>query len=62
MKLPAPPILYYGTEVGLNHTVSTQEAGLEVGRMAMVWDERQDRALLDDVAALINQRRAMHLP
>lgn len=58
MELPAPPILYYGTEIGLNHAVSAQEAGLEVGRMAMIWDERQDRILLNDVTALIQQRRA----
>lgn len=58
MKLPAPPILYYGTEIGLNHAISARDAGLEVGRMAMIWDERQDHALLNDVSALIHERRA----
>ena len=42
-SLPNPPILYYGTEVGLSHAQSTQALGLEVGRVPMVWDERQDR-------------------
>lgn len=62
LRLPGPPILYYGTEIGLNHTISTRQAGLEVGRVAMIWDERQDRALLDFVAALVHQRRAAQLP
>jgi hypothetical protein len=62
MKLPAPPILYYGTEIGLSHAVSAWDAGLVVGRMVMIWDERQDRALLDDVAALIHERIALHTP
>ncbi|MGV2435722.1 MAG UNVERIFIED_CONTAM: hypothetical protein LVT10_13315 [Anaerolineae bacterium] len=58
MKLPAPPILYYGTEIGLNHTASVREGGLEAGRAAMIWDEQQDRTLLNDVSALIHERGA----
>jgi hypothetical protein len=57
-SLPNPPILYYGTEVGLSHEQSTRERGLEVGRVPMVWDERQDRELLADVKAIIHERRA----
>jgi len=30
--------------------------------MAMIWDERQDRALIEDVAALIHERIALHTP
>ncbi len=58
MSLAAPPILYYGTEVGLSHTVSVNDAGLDIGRVAMIWDERQDRQLRADVAALIHGRAA----
>ncbi len=57
-SLPNPPILYYGTEVGLNHPRGTDVAGLEAGRVEMPWDERQDRRLLADVAAIIHARRA----
>lgn len=58
MKLPGPPILYYGTEIGLTHAISTQDAGLEVGRVPMIWDDRQDRRLLEDVSALLHERAA----
>jgi hypothetical protein len=58
LAMPNPPIIYYGTEVGLSHPKGTHEAGLEAGRVAMPWDERQDRALLADVAGMIHARRA----
>lgn len=61
MALPAPPILYYGTEVGLNHEVGVRTGGLEQGRLPMVWDDRQDRVLLNDVAALVHERRHLRV-
>ncbi len=57
-KMPNPPILYYGTEVGMSHSEGTDKRGLEAGRVAMIWDERQDKQLLADVTALIHERHA----
>jgi glycosidase len=54
--LPGPPIIYYGTEVGLS-----QRRGLgrlEEARLPMPWDERQDHALLRFYRDLIALRRA----
>ena len=48
MRLPGPPIIYYGTEVGLSQSESTRDGkGLQVSRTPMVWGDQQDRALLD---------------
>jgi glycosidase len=48
MNLPGPPIVYYGTEVGLSQTVSKSSAvGLEASRMAMLWGESQDQDILE---------------
>ena len=54
--LPQPPILYYGTEVGLS-----QRAGvgrLEEARLPMLWDDAQDKSLLAFFQALIAFRHA----
>jgi len=54
--LPQPPILYYGTEVGVS-----QRAGvgrLEEARLPMLWDEEQDRELLAYFQSLIAFRQA----
>ncbi|MEB3316568.1 MAG: alpha-amylase family glycosyl hydrolase [Cyanobacteriota bacterium] len=54
--LPQPPILYYGTEVGLS-----QRAGvgrLEEARLPMLWEGEQDRELLAYFQALIAFRQA----
>jgi cyclomaltodextrinase len=57
MQLPGPPIIYYGTEVGLSQTVSkSSETGLEANRIAMVWDDRQDRDLLAFYQEMIADR------
>jgi len=58
MKLPAPPIIYYGTEVGLSQTRSKRGLGLEVSRAVMPWGKDQDAALLDFYKASIQQRQA----
>jgi cyclomaltodextrinase len=54
--LPQPPILYYGTEVGLNQR---QACGrLEESRLPMLWGEQQDRDLLTFFQSVIAFRRA----
>lgn len=58
MRLPGPPIIYYGTEVGLNQSVSTRDGlGLEVSRVPMTWGAEQDHELLAYFQALIRERR-----
>jgi glycosidase len=57
MRLPGPPVIYYGTEVGLSQAFSKSEAvGLEASRMPTVWGKRQDRRLLDHYRSLIRER------
>lgn len=56
--LPGPPVIYYGTEVGLTQTISkTSEVGLEASRGAMVWGEEQDRELFAFFQELIAARQ-----
>ncbi len=57
MTLPNTPILYYGTEVGMTHTMSAGDAGLDVSRGAMLWGAEQDTRLLEDFVALMTARR-----
>ncbi len=58
MRLPGPPIIYYGTEVGLNHTHSAQEGGgIHVSRVPMHWGDEQDKELLDFYRQLIAERK-----
>ncbi|HVU13844.1 MAG TPA: alpha-amylase family glycosyl hydrolase [Phototrophicaceae bacterium] len=57
-SLPNPPILYYGTEVGLSHERDTRQAGQEAGRVPMIWGDQQDKQLLADVTAMIHARRS----
>lgn len=57
LQLPGPPIIYYGTEVGMSQTAGkSSRAGLEVGRAAMLWNDRQDRELLAYYQRLIGER------
>jgi cyclomaltodextrinase / maltogenic alpha-amylase / neopullulanase len=59
IRLPGPPIIYYGTEVGLTQTASTTGGlGLHVNRVPMVWGAGQDRELLAFYRNLIRERRA----
>ena len=53
--LPQPPILYYGTEVGLSQRQAVGR--LEEARLPMLWNEQQDRSLLDFYRRLIQLRR-----
>jgi glycosidase len=58
MRLPGPPIIYYGTEVGLSQTASTRDGlGLEVSRSPMLWGDAQDRDLLAYYQTLIRERQ-----
>jgi cyclomaltodextrinase len=58
MRLPGPPIVYYGTEVGLTQTAGTTEGlGLHVNRVPMIWGAEQDRDLLAFYRSLISERR-----
>ncbi len=58
MRLPGPPVIYYGTEVGLSQTQGRVGIGLEVSRAPMIWGAEQDRDLLAYYQALIRQRHA----
>jgi glycosidase len=60
MQLPGPPIIYYGTEVGLNQVLSIQESkGMHINRVPMIWGNEQDRDLLEDYKALVRERRGI---
>ena len=57
-QLPGPPVIYYGTEVGVPQTVSkTSEVGLEASRGAMLWGTDQNRSLLSFYQKLIKERK-----
>ncbi len=58
MRLPGPPVIYYGTEVGLNQR-STRSGGmgLEVSREPMPWGDDQDRDLLAYYQSLVAARQ-----
>lgn len=59
MRLPGPPIIYYGTEVGLTHEKSSQEdGGIHVSRVPMAWGEAQDKGLLDFYKGIIKERKS----
>ena len=63
MRLPGPPIIYYGTEVGLNQAIGMRDGhGMHVNRVPMVWGEGQDHELLEYYRALIQQRRQSPTP
>ena len=53
--LPGPPIIYYGTEVGLSQVEPVGR--LEESRLPMLWGDGQDRSLLDFYRQLVAFRR-----
>lgn len=60
MRLPGPPIIYYGTEVGLNQAIHIREGrGMHINRVPMIWGEEQDRDLLAYYQGLIRERRGL---
>ncbi|GAB4439962.1 MAG: alpha-amylase family glycosyl hydrolase [Anaerolineae bacterium] len=59
MRLPGPPVIYYGTEVGMSQAQGRREARrLEPSRAPMLWGADQDGDLLAYYKALIRARRA----
>ncbi|MFL5801428.1 MAG: glycoside hydrolase family 13 protein [Roseiflexaceae bacterium] len=60
--LPHPPIIYYGTEVGLSQRRDVRYADgsghPEESRLPMLWGDAQDRELLDFYRRLVEMRRA----
>ena len=57
-RLPGPPIIYYGTEIGLSQSNSTREGlGLHVCRVPMEWGSGQDREMFSFYRRLIGERR-----
>ncbi len=60
--LPNPPIVYYGTEVGLSQVRDVRDADgnghPEESRLPMPWDERRDEQLFAFYRALVAVRRA----
>ncbi|MBC8171995.1 MAG: alpha-amylase [Anaerolineae bacterium] len=58
MRLPQPPIIYYGTEVGLSQNKGKNDGwGLEVSRLPMPWGDEQDQELLAFYKGLIAARK-----
>ena len=53
--LPQPPIIYYGTEVGLSQRQGVGR--LEEARLPMLWGDDQDRVVLNFYRDLIALRR-----
>lgn len=57
-EFPGPPIIYYGTEVGLKQSLSkTSAIGLEASRGAMVWGEEQNEEIFNFYQNLIRHRQ-----
>jgi hypothetical protein len=58
VALPNPPVILYGTEVGLSQRQSYTEAKtLDAVREPMLWGDQQDKELLEKTRALIRRRR-----
>lgn len=58
-SLPGPPIIYYGTEVGLSQENSARHGGgLEESRMPMLWGDEQDKELLEYFKNIIQKRKS----
>ena len=57
MELPGPPVIYYGTEVGLSQRVGANEGGgFHSNRTKMLWGNEQDKDLLDYYKYQIRKR------
>ena len=58
MRLPGPPVIYYGTEVGVTQEQGRGERiGLEASRGPMRWGDERDTDLLYYYWELIQERR-----
>ena len=61
LTLTGPPIIYYGTEVGLsqrNDVMQNNRAIHEEARLPMIWGEEQDRELFAFYKGLVALRKA----
>ncbi len=57
MGLPNPPIIFYGTEVGLTQRYGREHhIGLEISREPMLWGDQQDKDMLAYYKKLIQRR------
>lgn len=57
-SLPNPPVIYYGTEIGLTQKDSGRDGfGLHVNRVPMVWGDDQDKEMLAFFKDLIRRRQ-----
>ena len=57
MALPNPPVLLYGTEIGLEQNLSTKKGTLDLCRPAMLWGDNQNQELLEFTKSLIQKRK-----
>jgi glycosidase len=55
--LTGPPIVYYGTEVGLAQERDVRETSDKEARLPMLWDDEQDAELREYYKGLIRVRR-----
>jgi len=58
--LPGPPIIYYGTEVGLTQRAGVEEMGFDVAREPMIWADH-DVDLFSFYQRLTTMRRRVAL-
>lgn len=61
LNLPGLAVVYYGSEVGIPQSESTEEKGYSACRAPMVWDDRQKADLLavyKEAISARNQRRS----
>jgi cyclomaltodextrinase / maltogenic alpha-amylase / neopullulanase len=57
MSLPNPPVIYYGTEIGLNQGLGSADGwGHDANRIPMVWGDGQAQDLLTFYKKIIRQR------
>jgi hypothetical protein len=58
LRQPGPPVVYYGTEVGLSQKMSIREGhGMHINRVPMIWGEEQDHDLRETYQELIGARQ-----
>lgn len=59
MRQPAPPVIFYGTEVGLSQRKPVHGNGLHMSREPMLWGDEQDQELLSEYKRLIAERKEL---
>jgi glycosidase len=57
-RLPGPPIIYYGTEVGMSELITDDPHDRLVGcRAPMEWGDAQDREMFAFYQGLVRKRK-----